>query len=275
MKSEFSTNIFDEPIVKRKMLRRKERLDKEFKERTGETLRKKYRLLQNQSYEKKKIIKTLRDKIRGFKEEKRKALREQEISFNRKLRGRDTRLQNLKAKYDELRKKRGKTVVHKTKKIYKSYDSPTVIRNFETICLEARNSSKTNIEYFEMITKVLEVLGKINEGQERSITITHYLCLLGAFFLKGEIRGIYSTSVEIPTIATSTIRRCFKELADMGYLEKIGKLRYRINLLGEDLIEQVKNKDSFGKSLTLEAIKNASGFRNEEENKENENYDEF
>jgi len=273
---EFSTNIFDDPPKKkRKMLRRKERLDREFEQRTGEPLRKKYRLLQNDLYKKRKIIKELRQKIKLFNEDKRKSLREQEIAFNRKLRGKDTRYNNLKAKYDELRKKKGKTVVHKTKKIYKSYDSPTVIRNFETICLEARNSSKTNIEYFEMITKVLEVLGKINEEQDRGITITHYLCLLGAFFLKGEIRGIYSTSVEIPTIATSTIRRCFAELAEMGYLEKIGKLRYRINLLGEDLIEQVKDKDSFGKSFVLEAIKNASGFRNEEDNKENEDYDEF
>lgn len=270
---EFSTNIFDEPVVKRKMLRRKERLDKEFKERTGETLRKKYRLLQNQSYEKKKIIKTLREKIKGFNEEKRKALREQEVKFNRKLRGKDVKLKNLKAKYDELRKKKGKTVVHHTKKIYKSYDSPTRIRNFETMCLEARNSSKSHIEYFEIITKVFEVLGKINEEDGRGITITHYLCLLGAFFLKGEIRGVYSTSVEIPTIATSTIRRCFSELAEMGYLEKMGKLKYRINLLGEDLIEQFKNKDYFGKSLTLVAIKNASGFRNDEEKEIEDNDD--
>lgn len=272
---EFSTNIFDEPIKKRKMLRRKERLDEEFKERTGETLRKKYRLLQNQSYEKKKIIKTLREKIKGFNEEKRKALREQEVKFNRKLRGKDVKLKNLKAKYDELRKKKGKTVVHHTKKIYKSYDSPTRIRNFETMCLEARNSSKSHIEYFEIITKVFEVLGKINEETGRGITITHYLCLLGAFLLKGEIRGVYSTSVGIPTIATSTIRRCFSELAEMGYLEKIGKLKYRINLLGEDLIEQFKNKDYFGKSLTLEAIKNASGFRNDEEKEIEDNDYEF
>lgn len=263
---EFSTDIFDRPLKKRRMLRRKERLDKEHESRTGESLLKKYRALQQTLYKKKVLIRGLRERIKGFTEEKRKALREQEIIFNRKLRSKDTLYKKLKTKYDELRSRKGRIRTTKTKTVFKSYDSPTKIRNFEAMCLEARETPTGFLESFEHLTKVLEMLEKHKLETGQVLTLNHYLCLLAIYMLRGEIRGVFTTSVTIPTVTTNMIRKCINELADYGYLHRVNKVRFRSTILGEQLLDSVRNKDMFGKSFVLESIKKMSGFKDEDNN---------
>src|SRR5699024_610254 len=212
-------------------------------------------------------IKVLREQLKSIEGEHKKEIHQIGVLNRRELRKLQTKINNWEKRYRELQNKVGKkprTVFYRTR--YKHYVPPAVVEKFENTLTEVRNNvSERHLENFEKFTKVLQHLDEYNYEFVTDLNITHYLLLLTLLFHKETLLGITVSNIEIPTLTPHTIRKGLNYLADKGLITRVGKIKFKINGMGEDLLNDIRNKDSFGNSAVLEQIKKATGMRKYEE----------
>lgn len=260
----FKTTIFDEPIKKRRMRKTVKRLDEERLKTRGETLTGKLRSLQNVLYKKNKWIEELKGRLRSIGDVHAKEIHELNKVHRRELRKKDTLHNRTKKKLQECRERKPRSSTKKVVK-WKHYEPPTKIRNFEKIVETLRGQPEHNLELFEKITKVFEAIENYNEESDFKINLNHYLVLVNLDLLRGEIKGVTAPTIQIPTLSPHMIRKTLRELENGGLVSKWGKIKYRINILGDEFLETVRNKQIKGKSFTLESIKRTAGFHEEQQ----------
>ena len=256
---DFKTTLFDEPKKKRRMRRTVERLDEERLKTRGETLTGKVRSLQNTLYKKNKWIEELKGRLRRIEQDHAKEIHELKKLHRRELRKKDTLHNHTKKKLQECRERKPRSST-KTVVKWKHYEPPTKIRNFEKIVSSLREQPENNLELFEKITKVFEAIESYNEGRDFKLTLNHYLVLLNLDLLRSEVKGVTTTAIQIPMMSNHVVRKTIKELEREGLVSKWGKIKYRINILGDEFLDSVRNKQEKGKSFTLESIKRTVGL---------------
>lgn len=252
----------EEKPKRRKMKRKASRYKQEYLEKTGFTYEATIKKLRMQVNNKNNRIKVLEDRIRQLKENEGKVVHNLGILHRRELRKLETKLNNVKKTYEDFKDRKGKkhrSIVYKYR--YKTYEHPRQVKKFEETCInlsEQRNNSY--IEMFELIVKVLRKLEDYNKEHETELTLTHYLVLLNLFFVKESVAGVTPPKIILPQHSPHNIRKAVNYLADVGLIIRVSKTRFKINMLGEDLLKDIKNFDSFGKSEVVEAIKSMEGY---------------
>lgn len=252
---------------KRPMRRKLARSHREFLEKEGKTFTDVRTALQQKISRRDNRIKILREQLKSIEDDHKKEIHQIGVLNRRELRKLQTKINNWEKRYRELQNKVGKkprTVFYRTR--YKHYVPPAVVEKFENTLTEVRNNvSERHLENFEKFTKVLQHLDEYNYEFVTNLNITHYLLLITLLFHKETLLGITVSNIEIPTLTPHTIRKGLNYLADKGLITRVGKIKFKINGMGEDLLNDIRNKDSFGNSAVLEQIKKATGMRRYEE----------
>ena len=252
---------------KRPMRRKLARSHREFLEKEGKTFTDVRTALQQKISRRDNRIKILREQLKSIEDEHKKEIHQIGVLNRRELKKLQTKINNWEKRYRELQNKVGKkprTVFYRTR--YKHYVPPAVVEKFENTLTEVRNNvSERHLENFEKFTKVLQHLDEYNYEFVTNLNITHYLLLITLLLHKETLLGITVSNIEIPTLTPHTIRKGLNYLADKGLITRVGKIKFKINGMGEDLLNDIRNKDSFGNSAVLEQIKKATGMRKYEE----------
>lgn len=247
---------------KRPMRRKLSRSHREFADKEGQTFTQVRALLNAKIKRRDNRIKILKDKLASIEEDHKKDIHQLEILHRREVKKRETKIKNWEKRYREFQSKVGKkprTVFYRTR--YKYYEPPALVDKFEKTLVNVRdNVSDKHLENFEKITKILEHLDEHNYEFVTDFTINHYLLLLVLLFHKETLLGVTVSSIEIPTLTPYMIRKGINYLADKGLVDRVGKIKFKINGMGEDLLHEIRNRDSFGKSSVLEQIKKSTGM---------------
>lgn len=247
---------------KRPMRRKLARSHREFLENEGQTFTDVRTALQQKISRRDNRIKILKEQLKSIEDEHKKEIHQIEILNRRELKKLQTKINNWEKRYREFQNKVGKkprTVFYRTR--YKHYVPPAVVERFEKTLTEVRdNVSDRHLENFEKFTKVLQHLDEYNYEFVMDLTITHYLLLLTLLYYKETMLGVTVSNIEIPTLTPYNIRKGLNYLTDKGLITRVGKIKFKINGMGEDLLNEIRNRDSFGNSAVLEQIKKATGF---------------
>lgn len=250
-------------VKKRKMKRKPARFKQELKEKTGLSYEGTIKGLRIDLQNKKNRIKVLEQRIRDFKENEGKVVHELNKLHRRELRKKDTIYKKLQKTYEEFKERKGqrhRSIIYKNK--YKTYEHPKEVKRFEETCISLNTNGRNGsyIEIFELFVKVLRHLETYNNTNQTELTLVHYLVLLNLYFLKETLGGVTAPKIILPQHSPHVVRKAVNQLADYGLILRMSKTRFRINMLGEDLLKDIKNFDSFGKSEVVEAIKNLAGY---------------
>lgn len=250
-------------VKKRPMRRRVARRHKEFEAKSGgvsyeETIKRYTGTIKRRDDR----IKVLMGRINDLKGANDKVIHELNIVHRRELKKLNTKIKNWEKRYKDFQKRKGirhRTVIYKNK--YKYYEHPTTVRNFEKTCLELKdNFSESHLESFEKIVKVMSFIETYNTDNNTALTLEHYLLLLVMLYSKPIIGGITAPKIVLPQMSQHKIRKGLNYLADVGLLTKQTRIRFKINLLGEEFLKDIKNFDSYGKSEVVETVKKISGY---------------
>lgn len=207
-----------------------------------------------------KTITGLKQSLISQKDDILRQVRQREIEQSREIRKLETKLRNAEKKHEEFKRRKGqrhRTIVYRNK--YKHYEHPKEVRDFEKTLLDIRNQPELNIRIFERFTKVLEVLQEHNKITKGVLQISHYLLLLNTYHLKGNLKGITAPSVVIPSMSQHQVRKGLNYLVKMGLVSKVTRIAYRINLMGEELLNTVNERMS-EKSSIIENVKKQRGY---------------
>lgn len=256
-------------VKKRPMKRRVDRRRKEFKDKHGGVTYSATILMYKKTiYKRDRRIKDLLERVSTNKKNHTKKLHDIGVLHRRALRSKDTIINQWKKKYKDFQARKGirhRTVNYKYKYVY--YESPTIIKNFEKTCTTLKdNFSDSHLESFEKIVKVISFIEKYNEENNTSLTIEHYLLLLVTLYSKPILGGITSPKVVLPQMSQHKIRKGLNYLAEIGMLSKPSSIKFKINLLGEGFLKDIRNFDSHGKSEVVELVKKITGLFKYEDN---------
>lgn len=247
-------------VKKRPMRRRQERAKQELEKNWGVSYRKRVARLSRTIYKRNDRIKVLLGRIERLKEDYGKLEHRLGILHRREIRKLETKLRNLQNKFDDFKERKGqrnRTVIYRKK--YTHYEPTAKIKSFEKYCLGIKDETEElYITHFERFMKVYEYLKRYNEENDAELTLNHYLILLYLLFAKTGL-GVTAPKVTIPTLSPHTVRKSLNYLVELSLADK-NKLRFRITLLGEAFLKDVKNLNSFGKSEIIELAKRYSGL---------------
>lgn len=220
-----------------------------------------YKQIEEQKKEYEKVYKTAK---RDARKEYYKKLRKYMQKFYR--------VRTAYKKFKERKGQRHRSIIHRTK--YVDYNVPTKVKNFENICLQARQVNRDILGYLEfmMVTdkfvtsKREEFSLKENEFDWRTVVI------LLQFVVSG--KPLYLRDVSVYGVSDGVKRRLFKKLEELKFIVRLNHVRYEITALGKDFINDYKNMISYGKSEVYELFKKNSGIIDNMENLA-ENFDEI
>lgn len=245
---------------RRPMRRKQERANEEVKRDWGayyKTLVSRYRQTIKRREDK---IEKILSEISGIKADLKKGFRKKEVELNAKIRSLETQLRNQIQKYKDFQKRKGqrhRSIIHKTR--YKTYQSPKGIKRYEERLsqLSEATTGTSYLEDYEKHVKLLSFVESYNrdKDQQCQITTNHYYVLLTLLFLRFDNGlGVTAPKIKIPTLSPHIIRKTLNHLVDLNMADK-NKLRFRITILGEDIINRVRKNTIKDSSYTIEAIK--------------------
>ena len=250
-------------MAKRKMKRRPQRRLQEFEDKHGVSYSGMINRLKDTIRRREIKITRLETQLEELKVSYKKEIHTLGVEHRRQLRKAETKLRNSEKKYRDFQKRKGirhRTVIHKTK--YEHYEHPSQVKTFEKRCIDLMTESKSGyLISFENIVKYLTFLDDYNKDNGTSLTLLHYIVLLNAYLLKEEsTQGFTPPRLYLPQYSPHQLRTSLVGLAEAGFLNRLSKSKFQINLIGEGFLKDITNFNSYGKSNVVEALKKGLGY---------------
>lgn len=248
------------------MKRSAQRRMEEFKEKRGRTYSSVVTELRNTIYKKNARIKQLSERLGTIKQEHEKYIHKLKVENKRELKKLNTKYNNLENKFSDFKNKKGernRTVFYRNR--YKTYESPTAIKRFESSIEDIRTLPEDYLISFERMMKLQNFLEKYNTENDTNIQVNQYLVLLNLLFVKSNVQGITAPKLIIPMLSQHIIRKTLKDLTVLGLVSQVSRISYRISLLGERFLNDARNFNSYGKNETVEFIKRVTRLQDDDE----------
>lgn len=256
----------EERPKKRRMHRRPQRRAEEFEKRTGKSYAETTARLRDTITKKNARIAVLTERLSKIRDEHNLEIHKLKILHRRDLRKENTKFSNLDSKFKDFKKKKGernRVVIYKNK--YKTYETPSTIKTFEKLMTDVKDLPEDYLTMFERLIKINQFLEDYNKENNTQLNYQHYIILLNLTFTRGRLQGVTAPKLVIPMMSQHMIRKSLNYLSDQGLCTKVNRISFRISMVGDKLLKDLKNFNSYGKSEVIEHIKKVSRLKDEGE----------